>query len=462
MKTRNKGFVFVLLMLLPSLLFSQEFEEFIKQREQEKQQFARQREKALKELEQQRADYIRKLQKEYTAYLKKRWEEYRVFAGKQMPDESEPVVQPEFNKEEQFASGKISITPKAEQKDKKHSVDLPVIHESGESHADLNRLSVDFYGAQLNLPYDPEMVIQINEKPGEQVIGNLWENVNNTQFTPLLDKCLAAKDRLQLNDWGYYLLLKNVCNELTSSSTNASRFLQWFFLVKSGYKAKMGYRGNNLFLLLPTSHELYQIPYLTLNNIKYYIMDGTGEGNIHTYEKDYPEARRLIDMTIPKAVQLPRDNSKRSVKVGDKSYTISYNNNVIEFYQDFPLMDLSVYFNSAVSNPTKQSMISTLKPEIENKSKEEAVSFLLEFVQNLPYKSDQEQFNEEKFFFAEEVFHYKYSDCEDRSVLFSYLVNELLDIKTAGLVYPGHVATALQLDKAVSGRYINLEGNRYV
>ena len=43
-----------------------------------------------------------------------------------------------------------------------------------------------------------------------------------------------------------------------------------------------------------------------------------------------------------------------------------------------------------------------------------------------PYKTDEAQFGVERTLFAEEMFHYPYSDCEDRSILFARLVRDLM------------------------------------
>jgi hypothetical protein len=45
--------------------------------------------------------------------------------------------------------------------------------------------------------------------------------------------------------------------------------------------------------------------------------------------------------------------------------------------------------------------------------------------------------------FANETLYFDKSDCEDRAVLFSYLVKELFGIGVVGIKYKDHMATAL-------------------
>jgi hypothetical protein len=79
------------------------------------------------------------------------------------------------------------------------------------------------------------------------------------------------------------------------------------------------------------------------------------------------------------------------------------------------------------------------------------------------YKTDQDQFGYEKYFFVEESLHFPYNDCEDRAVLFAWLVHELVGIKVVGVLYPGHMTTAVEL-KHVSDTFstVTYQGSRWV
>ena len=62
---------------------------------------------------------------------------------------------------------------------------------------------------------------------------------------------------------------------------------------------------------------------------------------------------------------------------------------------------------------------------------------------------------------TEETLFYPYSDCEDRTVLFAWLVKRLLGLEMVGLNYPGHVATAVHLPKEVKGDHVVYKGKKY-
>ena len=64
-------------------------------------------------------------------------------------------------------------------------------------------------------------------------------------------------------------------------------------------------------------------------------------------------------------------------------------------------------------------------------------------------------------FFAEESLHYPYCDCEDRSILFTRLVRDLLGLPCILVYYPGHLAAAVRFSRRVDGDYLALDGERY-
>jgi len=59
--------------------------------------------------------------------------------------------------------------------------------------------------------------------------------------------------------------------------------------------------------------------------------------------------------------------------------------------------------------------------------------------------------------------YFPYNDCEDRAILFAWLVRELTGLKVVGLLYPGHMTTGVAI-KQVKTDYssIDFQGNRYV
>ena len=87
---------------------------------------------------------------------------------------------------------------------------------------------------------------------------------------------------------------------------------------------------------------------------------------------------------------------------------------------------------------------------------------LLNWVQTaFVYEYDDKVWGGDRAFFPEETLYYPYCDCEDRSILMSRLVRDLLGLKCILIYYPGHLAMAVNFPENVNGDYILLQGKKY-
>ena len=93
----------------------------------------------------------------------------------------------------------------------------------------------------------------------------------------------------------------------------------------------------------------------------------------------------------------------------------------------------------------------------------QAVNKLLNWVQTaFEYEYDDKVWGQDRAFFPTESLYYPYCDCEDRSILFSRIVRDLLNIDVVLLYYPGHLATAVKLNQVVNGDYLIVDGQKYI
>ena len=115
-----------------------------------------------------------------------------------------------------------------------------------------------------------------------------------------------------------------------------------------------------------------------------------------------------------------------------------------------------------MSKEVKARLYPALHESISGKSETEAANLLLHFVQTaFEYEYDDKLWGGDRVFFAEETLYYKYSDCEDRSILFAHLVKDLLGLDVVLLYYPGHLATAVKFTNYSKGDYLNVDSDRY-
>lgn len=104
-----------------------------------------------------------------------------------------------------------------------------------------------------------------------------------------------------------------------------------------------------------------------------------------------------------------------------------------------------------------------MKDKIVGKTDTEAANLLLHWVQTaFVYEYDDKVWGDDRAFFAEETLYYPYCDCEDRSILYSKLIRDLLGLNVLLVYYPGHLATAVEFKTDVRGDAIVLDGRRFV
>jgi hypothetical protein len=98
---------------------------------------------------------------------------------------------------------------------------------------------------------------------------------------------------------------------------------------------------------------------------------------------------------------------------------------------------------------------------LKNKTEKEALEILASFTRSaFQYKNDNDYFGKNKPMIGDEVFYYPYSDCEDRSALFYYLVNELLRLPMIVIAYDDHLTIAVATSRSL-GDAIYFKNKKY-
>ena len=300
----------------------------------------------------------------------------------------------------------------------------------------------------------------------EKAVADAYEAMCKADYKPLLADCRQLKKDLKLNDWGVFLFVRDVSNALCADA-HASVVMQQFLLNELGYKSKMARRADRdqMLLFVATDCKMYGRPYFTKDGLNYYNLTSDETCQFYMCQEDSPKAKSNIDMKITNAPLLNSGmvNSVHKNGAGTVAVSVDVPKSLMLFYKSMPQCDYSVYVNAKVNPAVADRLLSSLAPIVEGKSETEAANLLINFVQTgFKYATDQEQFGYEKPFFVEELFYYPYCDCEDRAVLYSYLVRNLLKLDVVLLDYPNHIATAVCFNENVSGDFVTVEGKKYI
>lgn len=414
--------------------------------------------------------------KEFANFLKKEWKEMHPSKAKKIvPVKPKPTAQPviTINKKKLIKSNprikaigiqlpKIENTPK-----QKINIPQPkVIIEEVKGKKEF--LTINFYASNIKIQYDSKFKIKIKEN-SEKAIANYWAEMSKTKYYSFLKASLEIKDKQQLNDWAYYLFLKKVASEVyDKKNENEQTLFVWYMLTKAGYQCKVARIDSNISLLVTFENEVFAKPYIISEGKKFYILKPFQRGSrIYTYKESYPDTNLIMNLNIYKPLKLGEqfNTKKLSFNYQNKVHNleIPYSTSNILFYSDVLSSNFNVYFDGQINDLTYKSLKNQLNPLLKGKTDKEKLNIILRFVQTaFDYKTDDAQFGKEKYFFVEEIFHYDFSDCEDRSVLFAYLVRNLLGLKVIGLNYPGHIATAVQINEDFNGDFLTYNDKKYI
>lgn len=462
----------LLLILFNFTGFSQTFEEYKKQQQKEQEKFRKDYNKKLKELKGEFDEYVKQQDKKFADYLKKQWDEFQVFKGEKPPERPKPVKIPKYEPEQIIPDkepGEIQKLQAIIPKPVKPAQDIirPLIQESIPADYYYDKDHFVFYGNEIQYEYDPDILECYINKLNNTSISNWFTIASKTNYNRLVNNMLSVKGKYALNDWAYFLLLEKAAGDIFPGNKNNSNILLWFMLLRSGYDAKFAYIDNQSTVLFPSLQDLYHANYMIIDGKKYYMREYLGMQPINTYKKDYPGASKIINFNIYNPINL---SNKKAVKSIDISYNgknyyfeLAYNPDMITLYNDYPFADMEVYFDASLTAQAKESLSENFLPVLENMTETEAANFLLYFTQNaFEYQIDEAQFGDERFLFPEETIYYPYSDCEDRSAFYAYLVKEFLKLDIIGLEYPWHVATAVKFNDEITGDFVTFDGVNYV
>lgn len=260
---------------------------------------------------------------------------------------------------------------------------------------------------------------------------------------------------MNMDGMSYLMLTRKAAMLLTPQSMPGfSNLFIYAVLEQKGYDVLMGLNDQGVTVYGRTNVPIKNALFVEINGINYY--------DLSFNPTKAPEAEQLAKLDLhqgSKPVNInrlfpPSFNALITHKTFPYEYdgrvyffTASINQSLAGYYGDLPDIEMSkVYLNYGLSERGKNTLVEQLKTATADMSKEKAVNFLLGFVQHLSYAKDADIIGHEKFAFPEEVLANEFSDCEDRSMLFAYLVREVANLQSVGLLYEGasHMNVAVE------------------
>ena len=307
----------------------------------------------------------------------------------------------------------------------------------------------------------------------ENNVADAIESLADIKYDNMLFDCLKIRKENKLSDWAYFQTLEALTNEFCGKDTNEATLLMGYILSQSGYKVRLGRDNQKLVLLTASQHTIYNKVAYRLDGETFYLLDGSVE-TLSICRASLPN-ETSVSLMIRAAQKFDMDQSDvrtlKSRDYPDFKVTIHTNKNLLKFYDtylpscmnDELMTRWAMYANTPLSDDVKAELYPQLRSQLQGLSKLEGMRRLLNLIQTgLVYEYDENIWGVDRAFFAEETLYYPYCDCEDRSILLSRLVRDILGLKAILIYYPGHLAMAVHFPEEVSGDYILLEGEKYI
>lgn len=328
-----------------------------------------------------------------------------------------------------------------------------------------------FYGVDCKIRFGKSQLFNLSSITNE-VLAEKWRFLATNLYSNTIRDCLEFRLSHNLCDWAYVQFLDKFSSSVFQGK-NEQNLLTAFLLCQSGYKIRLAKSNDTLYFLYASPHILYDLPTFQIDNIFYYGYN-CSESKLEIFNFSFPNEQTL-SFWIPNSPIIGYKQSNERIisskKYSDIKLSVSVNSYLIDFFNTYPtsmvddnfMTRWAMYANTPLSSDIVESLYPYLRNFVNSCGQLEAVNKLLNLVQTgFDYEYDDKVWGYDRAFFPEETLFYPYCDCEDRSILFSRLVRDILELDVILVFYPGHLAAAVAFTENVYGDFILYKNKKFV
>lgn len=387
------------------------------------------------------------------------------FSFRSGKDESKKTADAQSRKGAELkVESKVAVVPKAT------PAPAPIAPVAVSKTADRKDIEISYYGRTITIDFPLTDRLRL-QGLSEDALADAWTLLAGKPYDITVKTALDARETYQLCDWAYMDALRMAC-EGRYGASNEAVLMQAFLMTQSGYRVRLAKAGERLFMLVASKYQIYNMRYLNVDGTKYYVMgDYHGERlQLCPSRFDKEQSLSLQLASLPRLGETASPKRKLTSKKGVTA-SVSVNRNLIEFFRQYPQANIdgdfttrwAAYANTPLDRAIQDELYPPLRQTISRMTEREAVGILLNWVQTaFKYGYDDEVWGGDRTFFVQETLFYPQSDCEDRAILFSRLVRDLVGLDVALVYYPGHLAAAVAFSGEEEGDWFSCNGQRFV
>ncbi len=407
-------------------------------------------------------NYARIRDEQFAETLKDHWHDYSILAPLEEVHATKIAIAPIFNSSS-FEIASPSNLPYSEPTVLANFSQDPAYAYTGIRKPSSEQFSavsgsVLFYGQQINFRYDTLLALSPVRSVSEDSIAVFWLSFSRSNSTHLIDQLMDYRDRLGLNDWGYYQLVKMVSAVIGASDRWKSDQLTWGLMIRSGFDMRLAFNQYSTTVLFPSSHLIYEKQSVIIGKKRYFLDREMKSQLLVTCPNPFPDSPDIVDLTFNNSLNFTGKLVKQKFNFNWKNkkfeFRVRYNPEIIRFYNDYPKTDPAVYLGASVSSSVKEDILRQLYPTLSMMNNVEAASMLQYFLQHdFEYCSLGSSAPVSRF--AEEVIAAKSGGEYGKSALFSWLIRSLIHLPVIGVQFPGFCSTAICFNE-------NMDGDAYL
>lgn len=435
---------------------SAEFDDFAKQNEEEFDRFRQ------------------KIMDEFIAFVREPWKEFKETKPQPLPKEDDvpPVVMPKEDQNKPVEDKPVLIdsiiapVPVMPEPQPTPIVPIKVVPVEMEK-----TVSFTFFGTLGKVRFDTDKRIVL-KGVDENSIADGLKSIRQKDYDNMLIDCLALRKDLKLSDWAYLQMLKALADRICGKGTNESALTLAYLYMQSGYKMRIATDGYKLYILYASKHQLWEQAFHIDGDIFYGLEQLPSR--LFVSQAAFPKEQEMSlwinsNQLFAQVASTPR--TVTSEKYPTVKFSTSVNKNLIDFYSTYPtsmvdddfMTRWAMYANTPMDKQVAEQVYPSLRTVLKGLTQLETANRLLDLIQTgMEYEYDNKLWGHDRAFFAEESIFYPYCDCEDRSILYTRLVRDLMGLDCILIYYPGHLACAVAFTEDVKGDYIMLDGRKFV
>ncbi len=209
--------------------------------------------------------------------------------------------------------------------------------------------------------------------------------------------------------------------------------------------------------------------FVHISGIKYYLIE-----NEIKYDSEYrflceSNGTEIMSFRMTKKWDIEKKDTivQKYFLYEDSIFNIEYrfNTYLMDYLANIPFSFSDTFFEVPTPSSTMVKNIEYIKTITNNFPTEKKIDFLLSLCQQVFYKSDIDAFSKEKLNLPEVTLYANMADCEDKSLLFSFLVWHIIGLKSILISYPNaeHMNVGIEYEIFNKNKnYLTVNGKNYL